>query len=52
MLTHVNYMPKLPVNLLSTLVLRKQYMDENGFDKEGTGVCSVYDNHVLFWDYS
>jgi hypothetical protein len=51
MLTHVNYMPKLPVNLLSTWVLSKQYVDENGFDKEGTGVYSVYDNHVLFWDY-
>jgi hypothetical protein len=49
--THANYMPKLPVNLLSTQVLIKQYIDENGFDKEGTGVFSVYDNHVLFWDY-
>jgi hypothetical protein len=51
MLTHMNYMPKLPVNLLSTQVLSEQYIDESGFDKEGTGVYSVYDNHVLFWDY-
>jgi hypothetical protein len=50
-LTHVNYMPKLPVTLLSTQILSKQYVDENGFDKEGTGVCTVYDNHVLFVDY-
>ncbi len=29
MLTHMNYMPKLPVTLLSTWVLSKQYVDEN-----------------------
>jgi hypothetical protein len=51
MLTHVNCMPELPVNLLSTWTLSDQYIYENRFDKEGTGVCSVYDNHVLFWDY-
>jgi hypothetical protein len=51
MLTHMNCMPKLPVTLLSTRVLSEQYVDENGFDNEGTGVCSVYDNHVLFLDY-
>ena len=50
-LTHMNYMPKSPVILLSTQVLSKQYIDENGFDKEGTEVCSVYNNQVLFWDY-
>jgi hypothetical protein len=50
-LTHMNYMPKLPFNLVSTWVLSKQYIDENGFDKGGTRIYSVYDNHVLFWDY-
>ncbi len=35
MLTHVNYMPKLPVNLLSTWVHSKQYINKNRFDKEG-----------------
>jgi hypothetical protein len=44
-LTHVNYMPKLPVNLLLIWVHSKQYVNKNGFDKEGTGVCSVNDNH-------
>jgi hypothetical protein len=32
MLTHVNYMPQSPVNLLSTRVLSKQFTNENGFD--------------------
>ena len=50
-LTHVNYIPNLPVNLLSTWVLSKQYVDENGFDKQGTGVWSAYDTHVLIWDH-
>jgi hypothetical protein len=50
-LTHVNYMPKLPVNLLSTQVLSNQYVDENGFDKQGTEVWSAYDTHVLIWDH-
>jgi hypothetical protein len=31
-LTHVNYMPKTPVNLLSTRVLSKQFTNEHGFD--------------------
>jgi hypothetical protein len=46
-LTHVNYIPNLPVNFLSTRVLSKQYVDENGFDKQGTGVWSAYDTHIL-----
>jgi hypothetical protein len=32
MLTHVNHMPKSPVNILSTRVLSKQFPNENGFD--------------------
>jgi len=31
-LTHVNYMPKSPVNLLSTRVLSEQFTNEHGFD--------------------
>jgi hypothetical protein len=50
-LTHVNYIPNLPINLLSTRVLGKQYVDENDFDKQGTGVWSAYDTHVLIWDH-
>ncbi len=50
-LTHVNYIPQSPVNLLSTQVLSKQYVNDNGFDKHGTGVLSTYDTHVLIWDH-
>jgi hypothetical protein len=50
-LTHINYIPNSAVNLLSTRVLSKQYVDENGFDKQGTGVWSAYDTHVLIWDH-
>jgi hypothetical protein len=50
-LTNVNYMPQSPVNLLSTRVLSKKYIDENGFDKMGTGVWSTYDTHILVWDH-
>jgi len=51
MLTHVNYMPKSPVNLLSTRVLSEQLMNEYGFDRQGAGIASVFDNHTLFWDH-
>ncbi len=51
-LTHVNNIPNLPVNLLSTRFLSKQYVDENEFDKQGTGVWSAYDTHVLIWDHA
>ncbi len=47
-LTHVNYMPESPINLLSTRVLSKQFMDEHGFDHQGTGITSVFDDHILF----
>jgi len=50
-LTHVNYMPKSPVNLLSTRVLSEQFTNEHGFDRQGTGISSVFDNHTLFWDH-
>ncbi len=51
-LTHVNYMPNSPVNLLSTQVLCKQFTDKDGgFDKHGTGINSCYDNQTLIWDH-
>ncbi len=50
-LTHVNYMPKSPVNLLSTRVLSKKITNEHGFDQQGTGISSVFDDHTLFWDH-
>jgi hypothetical protein len=51
MLSHVNYMPKSPVNLLSTRVLSKQFTNEHGFDRQGTGISSVFDDHTLFCDH-
>ncbi len=50
-LTHVDYMPKSPVNLLSTRVLSEQFTDEHGFDSQGTGITSVFDDHILFGDH-
>ncbi len=50
-LTHMNYMSKSPINLLSTRVLSKQFTNEHGFDQQGTGFSSVFDNHTLFWDH-
>jgi hypothetical protein len=44
-------MPKSPVNILSTRVLSKQFSNENGFDRQGTGITSVFDDHTLFWDH-
>jgi hypothetical protein len=26
-------------------------MNEHGFDRQGTGISSVFDNHTLFWDH-
>jgi hypothetical protein len=51
MLTHMNYMPKSPVNILSTGVLSKQSPNENGFDPQGTGITSAFDDHTLFGDH-
>jgi hypothetical protein len=51
-LTHVNYMPISPVNLLSTRVLSQQFTDENGIDFHGTGIHSCYEHHTLIWDHS
>ncbi len=48
MLIHVNYMPKSPVNILSTRVLSKQFPNENGFDQQGTRITSVFDDHTFF----
>jgi hypothetical protein len=50
-LTHMNYMPTSPVNLLSTSVLSKQFTDEKGTDTHETGICSCYKDHKLIWDH-
>ncbi len=51
-LTHVNYMPTSPVNLLSTHILSKQFTDENGIDTHETGIHLCYEDHLLIWDRS
>jgi hypothetical protein len=50
-LTHMNYMPNSPVNLLSTQVLSKQFTDENGINKHGTGINLCHDDHTLIWQH-
>jgi hypothetical protein len=50
-LTHVNYMSKSPVNLLSTRVLSEQFTNEHGFDRQGTGISSVFNNHTFLGDH-
>ncbi len=50
MLTHMNYMPESPVNLLSMRVLSEQFTNEHGFDQQGTEISSVFMT-TLFWDH-
>ncbi len=50
-LTHMNYLPTSPVNLLLTPVLSKQFTDEKGIDMNGTGIHLCYDDHTLIWDH-
>ncbi len=50
-LTHVNYMPKSPVNLLSLWWLAENYCNSDGIpDQDGTGINSCYDSHTLYWN--
>jgi hypothetical protein len=50
-LTHVNYMPKSPVNLLSLQQLAEYYSNSDGTpDHYGTGIDSSYDSHTLYWN--
>jgi hypothetical protein len=50
-LTHVNYVPNSPVNLLTTRVLSIKFTDENGIDTHGTGIHLCYEDHTLIWDH-
>jgi hypothetical protein len=50
-LTHMNYMPTSPVNLLLTRILSKQFTDENRIDTHGTGIHLCYEDHTLIWDH-
>jgi hypothetical protein len=50
-LTHINYMPKSPVNLLSHRRLAENYSNSDGIpDQDGTGIYSCYDSHTLYWN--
>ncbi len=50
-LTHVNYMPKSPVNLLSLRRLAENYCNSDGIlDQDGTGINLCYDSHKLYWN--
>ncbi len=50
-LHNVNYLPKSPVNLLSLQRLAELYPNELGHpDRNGTGVKSVFDCHMMFWN--
>jgi hypothetical protein len=52
MLTHVNYVPNSPIDLLSIQVISIQFTDKDGgFDKHGTGINLCYDDHTLIWDH-
>ena len=47
----VIYMPHSPVNILSTKRLAELFPTISGApDKKGTGVTSLYDDYLLFWD--
>jgi hypothetical protein len=50
-LKNVNYLPSLPVNILSLRRLAELYPDDAGHpDRTGTGISSGYDSHTLYWD--
>jgi hypothetical protein len=49
-LTHINYMPKSPVNLLSLWRLAEHYCNSNGIlDQDGTGINLSYNSQTLYW---
>jgi hypothetical protein len=50
-LTHISYMPKSPVNLLSLRQLAEHYSNSNGTpDQDGMGINSSYDSHTFYWN--
>ena len=50
-LTHVNYMPKSPVNLVSLQRLAGHHSNLDGTpDQDGRGINSSYDSHTLYWN--
>jgi hypothetical protein len=50
-LTHVNYMPKSPVSLLSLWRLAENYCNSDGIlDQDGTGINWCYDSYTLYWN--
>jgi hypothetical protein len=50
-LDNVNYLPNLPVNLLSLQGLAELYPNEFGHpDRNGTGIRWVFNCHMMFWN--
>ncbi len=50
-LSNVNYLPDLPVNILSLCHLAELYTDASGHpNRNGTGITSGYDNHTMYWN--
>jgi hypothetical protein len=49
-LENVNYLPSSPMNIFSICCLADLYSDETGHpDRDGTGICSGYDSHTMYW---
>jgi hypothetical protein len=49
--TNVNYLPNSPVNLLLLWRLAELYPDASDHpDQHGTGIRSVFGDHILFWN--
>jgi hypothetical protein len=50
-LTNANYLLNSPVNILSLCCLAELYPNEDGQpDEDGTGICSGYASHTMYWD--
>ncbi len=50
-LTHVNFMPKSPVNLSSLWLVAENYCNSDGIpDHDGTGINLCYDSHTFYWN--
>jgi hypothetical protein len=50
-LINVNYLPNSLVNILFLCCLAQLYPDDDGQpDEDGTGICSGYASHTMYWD--
>jgi hypothetical protein len=50
-LTNVNFLPNSLVNILSLCCLAELHPnDVDQPDEDGTGICSRYASHTMYWD--